>query len=218
MNNVPESRPRPRPQPGANTRPAPGPGIGDNRPGGNRPGTGANRPGIGDNRPGVNRPDWNNRPNWNRPGWNRPDWVFNRPVNINVVNVRPNWWGPRWYTSRPWRVGWYYGPSRWNWWSSSSLAWGITSLASAAIIASAINNALGSNTSTIDVSDSPYQLVFASVTPVGDQGVSFSFLFEGSAFQATADCSQGLLNNRPPVNQEEAQLINAACQVAFASF
>ncbi|MFM7311902.1 MAG: hypothetical protein ACKO0M_01835 [Cyanobium sp.] len=198
--------------------------TGGNRPGLNRPGdTAGNRPGL--NRPGdgSNRPDWNrpgsNRPNWNRPGWNRPDWVFNRRVNINTtINVRPNWWGPTWYSSRPWRWGWFYGPTTWGWWGGASLAWGISSLASAAIIASAINNAVSSNTATIDVNDSLYQLVFGTVTPVGDHGVTFSFLFQGEAFEATADCSKGLINDRPPSNPEEAQLVNAACQVAFASF
>lgn len=220
--------------------------IGGNRPGLNRPGDGSNRPewnrpGDGSNRPANNRPDWSrpgnndNRPNWsgntrpnwnsntrstwNRSGWNRPDWVFDRRVNINTtINVRPNWWGPTWYSSRPWRWGWFYGPTTWGWWGGSSLAWGVTSLASAAIIASAINNAVSSNTSTIVVNDSPYQLVFGTVTPVGANGVSFSFLFQGEAFEATADCREGLINGRRPSNPEEAQLINAACQVAFASF
>lgn len=211
--------------PGDLTRPALRPGP--NRPNWNRPGgPSLSRPDWDRpewNRPGANRPNWNrpgvNRPNWNRPGWNRPNWVINRPVNINTVNVRPGWWGPGWVGARPWRYGWYSGvPSSWGWWGGSSLVWGITSLASAAIIASAINNAVRDNTPTIDVSDSPYQLVFGSVSPVGDHDVTFSFLFEGSAFQASADCKRGLLNNRTPENPEEAQLINAACQVAYASF
>lgn len=199
VENVPAMRPRPRPYPGQMTRPALPPGS--IRPGPDRP----------------NRPAWN--PGWNRPGWNQPNWVINRPVNINTINVRPRWWGPAWVGARPWRYGWYSGvPSSWGWWGGSSLAWGITSLASAAIIASAINNAVRDNTPTVDVTNSPYQLVFGSVEPVGDHDVNFSFLFEGSAFQASADCKSGLLNNRTPENAEEAQLINAACQVAYASF
>lgn len=185
-----------------------------NRPGANRPDW--DRPGRPDwNRPG--RPDWN-RPNWNRPGWNRPNWVINRPVNIKVVSVRPGWWGPSWVRARPWRYGWYRGPASWGWWNGSSLAWGITSLAGAALIAAAINEAVRDDASTIAVAESPYQLVFGSVTPGGDHDVTFSFLFEGSAYQASADCRSGLLNGRSPENPEEAQLINAACQVAYASF
>jgi hypothetical protein len=188
-----------------------------NRPGANRPDW--NRPG----RPGGNRPDWNrpggSRPDWNRPGWNRPNWVVNRPVTINAIGVRPGWWGPGWAVSRPWTFGWFGGiPGTWGWWGPSSVAWGISSLASAAIIAAAINSAVRANSSTIPVVDSPYQLVFGSVVPVGDQSVTFSFLFEGQAFQASADCKRGLLNDRPPEQQEEAQLLNAACKVAFASF
>lgn len=217
VNTVPPTRPRP--MPGQVTRPVLPQAPGVNRPGGNRPG--GNRP--GGNRPGANRPDWNrpggNRPGWNRPGWNRPNWVINRPVNISVVNARPGWWGNGWVSARPWRYGWYTGnPGAWGWWGGSSLAWGISSLASAAIIASAINNAVQNNEPTIPVTDSPYQLLVGSVAAVGDHDVSFSFLFEGSAYQASADCRDGLLNNRSPENPEEAQLLNAACQVAYASF
>lgn len=218
VNSVPATRPRPLP--GPVTRPALPPGGGVNRPvrplppGGGRP---------EGNRPGGNRPDWNrpggNRPDWNRPGWNRPNWVVNRPVTINAIGVRPGWWGPGWAVSRPWTFGWFGGiPGTWGWWGPSSVAWGISSLASAAIIAAAINSAVRANSSTIPVVDSPYQLVFGSVVPVGDQSVTFSFLFEGQAFQASADCKRGLLNDRPPEQQEEAQLLNAACKVAFASF
>lgn len=145
--------------------------------------------------------------------------MINRPVNINTIAVRPNWWGPGWAGARPWRYGWYSGvPASWGWWGGSSLAWGITSLASAAIIASAINNAVQEENPTIDVSDSPYLLVFGSVQAVGDHDVTFSFVFEGAAYQASADCKSGLLNGRQPENPEEARLINAACQVAYASF
>ncbi|MFM7085740.1 MAG: hypothetical protein ACKOXO_01935 [Cyanobium sp.] len=140
-------------------------------------------------------------------------------MNIDTIKVRPGWWGPGWAGARPWRYGWYRGGSpTWGWWSGSSVAWGITSLASAAIIAAAINDAVRDDNATIDVSDSPYQLVYGSVNAFGDHNVSFSFVFEGSAYQASADCQSGLLNDRRPENPEEAQLINAACQVAYASF
>lgn len=243
LNNTPPGSLKPRPAP---LRPRPGMGNSFdrprpdgtkpswnrpdwNRPGGNRPDwnrPGANRPDW--NRPGTNRPDWNrpdwnrpggNRPNWNRPGWNRPDWVFVRPVQINTINVRPRWWGPGWSSARPWRYGWYNGGyDRWNWWNGSSLAWGITSLASAAIIAAAINNALQQDQPTIAVQDSPYQLVFGSVHAVNADEVVFNFLFGEASYEARANCRTGTLNGRKPQNPEEAQLMNAACQVAFSTF
>lgn len=220
VNTVPPMRPRPIPgglsRPTRPIQPLP-PGL--NRPSLSRPDLarpGLTRPGL--TRPGITRPDVI-RPSWSRPGWNRPNWIINRPVNITAINTRPRWWGSSWATNRPWRYGWYSGnPGGWGWWRGSSVAWGITSLASAAIIASAIKNAVRSNQSTIDVNDSPYQLVYGSVQAIGDHDATFSFLFEGSAYQATANCKNGLLNNRSPDNPEEAQLLNAACQVAYASF
>lgn len=228
VDRTPPGSLRPAPSP---LRPRPGSGgsfdrprpdwnrPGTNRPDWNRPGS--NRPDW--NRPGANRPDWNrpnwNRPGWNRPGWNRPNWVFNRPVQINNIYARPSWWGPSWYRSRPWRYGWYNGGyNRWNWWNSSSVAWGITSLASAAIIGAAINNALQQNQPTIAVNDSPYQLVFGSVDAVGSDEVVFTFLFGDASYEGRANCRAGTLNGRQPLNPEEAQLMNAACQVAFSTF
>jgi hypothetical protein len=190
-----------------------------NRPNWNRPGS--NRPDW--NRPGSNRPNWDrpgwDRPNWNRPGWNRPSWVFNRPVQINNIYGRPGWWGPGWSSSRPWSYGWYNGGyNRWNWWNSSSVIWGITSLASAAIIGAAINNALQQDRPTIVVKDSPYELVFGSVNAVNSDEVVFTFLMGDGSYEARANCRAGTLNGRKPVNPEEAQLMNAACQVAFSNF
>lgn len=242
VNNVPPGGVRPRPRPGDLSRPSFAPGVvspgrpGITRPvrplppGVVRPGTpGAPRP-VRPLPPGAVRPDWSRpalsrpvgslRPGWSRPGWSRPNWIINRPVNITTVGVRPRWWGSGWATSRPWRYGWYSSgtPSSWGWWAGSSLISSLSSLASAAIIASAINNAVNDNKPTVDVKDSPYELVYGSVTPVGDNGVSFSFLLDGSAYQASADCKDGLLNSRTPDNPEEVQLLNAACQVAYASF
>jgi hypothetical protein len=210
----PATRPlRPRPDRPDWNRPS------SNRPNWNRPGS--NRPDW--NRPGSNRPNWDrpgwDRPNWNRPGWNRPSWVFNRPVQINNIYGRPGWWGPGWSSSRPWSYGWYNGGyNRWNWWNSSSVIWGITSLASAAIIGAAINNALQQDRPTIVVKDSPYELVFGSVNAVNSDEVVFTFLMGDGSYEARANCRAGTLNGRQPVNPEEAQLMNAACQVAFSNF
>lgn len=211
---------------GALTRPAPGFDRGNRRPEGGwiqrvPPGSLRPRPGLGGGT--YDRPNWTRpgvgRPSWNRPGWNRPSWVFSRPVQINVINRRPRWWGSGWSRARPWRYGWYNsGYNRWRWWNDSSAAWGITSLAGAAILGAAINNALQADKPTIAVSDSPYELVYGSVTPVGSDEVSFNFLLGEESYAANANCQSGTLNGRTPVNPEEAQLMNAACQVAFSSF
>lgn len=213
VNKTPPGSLRPS-QPSVRPRPGGGGGSVDRpRPDWNRPGS--NRPDW--NRPNGNRPDWN-RPSWNRPGWNRPSWVFNRPVTINN-DRRPSWWGPSWYSSRPWGYGWYNGGyNRWSWWNSSAVIWGITSLASAAIIGAAINDALRQNQSTIVVKDSPYQLIYGSVNAINSDEVVFNFLFGDTSYEARANCRQGTLNGRQPVNPEEAQLMNATCQVAFSNF
>ena len=212
------------------TRPAPGFNRGNRRPAGGwtnrvpgnggrpirpiRPGwTRPNRP----NRPTWNRPNWN-RPNWNRPGWNRPNWILNRPVRINTIKVRPRWWGRGWRRDRPWRYGWYSnGPSRWGWWNRNAVGWGITSLASAAVIASAIDNAIDDDRPTVPVNDSPYDLVYGSVEATGEQTATFNFTLSGNAYQATADCGSGLLDGQAPDSPEEAALLNAACSVAFGA-
>lgn len=210
---------------GALSRPAPGFHRGNRRPSGGwvdrtppgslRPSPYPLRPGPGMGGINPQRP----RPDWNRPGWNRPNWMFNRPVVINNFNARPAWWGPTWPRARPWRYGWYNGGyNRWSWWNSSSLIWGITSLASAAIIGAAINDAIRQNQPTIAVKDSPYQLVYGSVRAIGSDEVVFSFLFGDTSYEARANCRAGTINGRQPMNPEEAQLMNAACQVAFSDF
>ena len=218
------------------TRPAPGFNRGNRKPGGgwvhrvpangSRPikpaWTRPNRP----NRPNrphwnrPNRPNWNrpNRPNWNRPNWNRPNWILNRPININTIKVKPKWWRSGWRRARPWRYGWYSsGPSRWSWWNRNAVGWGITSLAGAAVIASAIDNAIDNDRPTVTVDDSPYDLVYGSVEATGDQTVSFTFTLSDNAYQASADCQSGLLDGQAPDSPEEAQLLNAACEVAFGA-
>ena len=218
------SRPRPGSGSGVLIRPAPGFDRGNRRPSGGWVNTIPSRrpqlrPGLGrpilpsGTRPG--RPNWN-RPAWNRPGWNRPSWILGRPLPSYPIRSRPAWWGRGWATARPWRYGWYR-PYRWGWWSGSSTAWGITSLAAATIIAAAINEAVNNDSPTIAVTDSPYQLVYGSVAPIGSDGVRFTFLYEGESYEGRAECTSGMLNGRSPENPEEAQLLNAACQVAFGS-
>ncbi len=144
---------------------------------------------------------------------------WNRTVNINNVNLRPGWARPGWGYARPWNYGWYGGwanPS-WGWWGARAAVWGIGSLASAAIINDAVNNAINSQQTMIIVPNSNYQLLYGTVQPIGSTGVQFNVSVNGSTYQLTADCQSGLLNGTQPASAAEAELLNAACQVAFGN-
>jgi len=52
---------------------------------------------------------------------------------------------------------------------------------------------------------------------VGSYGVSFNYLVNGTQLMGAANCQQGLLNGQIPNNASQAQLLNAACQVAYGS-
>ena len=209
-------------------------GTGVTRPSGiNRPTDGLNRPGIDGTRPGtgINRPGLDNRPgiNGTRPGIGacsgrgNCNAIINRPININNVNLRPGWVGAGygWAGARPWGWGWYGGGGwygGWGWWGANAALWGLTTLTSAAIIGSAVNSAISSNTSYIAVPNSTYQLLYGSVQPQDANNISFAFTYQGQTYQANADCRNGYLNGSPPGAPAEAELMNAACQVAFGSF
>jgi hypothetical protein len=74
-----------------------------------------------------------------------------------------------------------------------------------------------SNTTYIVVPNTSYQLLHGSVQPVGSSSVSFAVTTADGTYQLTADCSNGLIDGRPPETADEAELLNAACQVAFGS-
>ena len=144
---------------------------------------------------------------------------WNRSVNINNVNVRPGWARPGWGVARPWNYGWYGGWSTptWGWWGTRAAAWGVATLATAAIINDSVNNAVSSNTTYIMVPNTNYQLLFGTVQPSGSNSVSFVMQANGNNYQLTANCNQGTINGQEPSNAEEAELLNAACQVAYGS-
>ncbi len=198
----------------------------------------SNRANIGNNGgPNINggRFDGGNRGqggNWGQAG-NRPNgnWGNGNRFNGNTVNVNRNWnrvtnvnvnagWArPGWGVARPWNAGWYGGWSSppWGWWAARTAAWGITTLATASIINNAVDNAIAANNPVIVVPDTGYQLLYGSVQPVGTNLVSFVVQANGSQYQLTADCQQGLINGQQPQTADQAQLLNAACQVAFGS-
>jgi hypothetical protein len=147
------------------------------------------------------------------------NWDTNRRVNIGNVNVNPGWARPGWGVARPWNAGWYGGwaSPTWGWWGARAATWGVASLATAAVINNAVDNAVSSNATYIVVPNTEYELLYGSVQPSGSQGVSFAVTADGSTYQLSADCNQGLLDGREPSNASEAELLNAACQVAFGS-
>jgi hypothetical protein len=144
---------------------------------------------------------------------------WNRTVNINSVNLRPGWARPGWGYARPWNYGWYGGwatPS-WGWWGARAAVWGVGALASAAIINEAVDNAINSQQTMIVVPNSNYQLLYGTVQPLGSTGVQFAVSANGNTYQLSADCQSGLLNGVQPASAAEAELLNAACQVAFGN-
>lgn len=131
----------------------------------------------------------------------------------------PGWARPGWGAARPWPVGWYGGWSspRWSWWGPSAAAWGITTLATAALINAAVDNAVARNTTYIVVPNSSYLLLYGTVRPVGSRSTTFAVVTDGDEIDLTADCDRGTLDGLVPASRAEAELLNAACQVAFGA-
>lgn len=144
---------------------------------------------------------------------------WNRAVNVNAIGVRPGWARPGWGVARPWNHGWYGGwatPS-WGWWGARAATWGVATLATASIINSAVDAAVASNQTVIVVPNTEYQLLFGTVQPTGTSTVAFDVSAAGTVYQLSADCQSGLLNGQEPNSAQEAELLNAACQVAFGT-
>ena len=93
----------------------------------------------------------------------------------------------------------------------------MATLATAAVINNAVDNAVSSNATYIVVPNTNYQLLYGTVQPSGSNSVSFVMQANGSNYQLTANCNQGTINGQEPSNAEEAELLNAACQVAYGS-
>lgn len=153
----------------------------------------------------------------------RVDRALDRGVDRAVDRARhwddhwPGWVRPGWAVARPWRTGWYGDWNRppWSWWGGRSLAWGVTSLATAAAINAAVDDAIAASRPTITVADAGYSLFVNSVSPSGEEKVTFTAATGDTRFEAQADCSKGELNGREPAGAAQAELVNAACQVAY---
>jgi hypothetical protein len=131
---------------------------------------------------------------------------------------RPSYWGSSWSSSRPWGYGWYGGSyyNSWGWWPGQAAAWGIAGLATGAVISGLVNSAVSSQDSYFVVPDTSYQLYYTTVQGSGDV-VTFQAFNGSTTVYYTANCRQGLLNGGSPRSGGEAQLLNAACQVAFGN-
>jgi len=150
-------------------------------------------------------------------GADRPQQRTTRRKAINTWDrQRSNWVNNNWVSNRPWRYGWYGGNTwnNWGWWPGRAAAWGLGSLATFAAIDSLVDSAVSNQTSYIVVPDSEYSLYYGSVVANGEQ-LRFQADDGASTVTFSADCRAGTLNGQPPRNADEAQLLNAACQVAF---
>ena len=160
--------------------------------------------------------------NWNGNLGNRSvniDRDWNREVNIGDINLNPGWARPGWGVARPWNWGWYGGwnTPTWGWWGASAAAWGIGTLATAAIINDAVNDAVSNDVTYIVVPNTGYELQYGTIQPYGNYSVSFVVTANGSSYQINADCNAGAINGRQPSSAQEAELLNAACQVAYGN-
>ena len=152
----------------------------------------------------------------------RNDRVNNRSETrrdaVNNWDRYGNGWysGSSWSNNRPWNNGWYGGSyyNNWGWYPGRAAAWGLAGMATFATIDNLVNSAQSSQVSYIDVPNSDYALYYPSVTATGDV-VSFEADNGYDTARFNANCRNGTLNGGAPLNANEAQLLNAACQVAF---
>jgi hypothetical protein len=153
--------------------------------------------------------------------WDRVDRRVDRAIDRidDWDNHWPGWVRPGWGLARPWNHGWYGGWNTppWGWWSARPVAWGLGTLATAAVINDTVNDAIAASRTTIQVPQTGYTLPHNSVQPSSDQQLSFVAGNGQTRWTMQADCRNGLLNGQTPATASQAQLLNAACQVAFGT-
>lgn len=143
-------------------------------------------------------------------GWGAPGVGLTRApaAAYGAAVYHPGWAGGGYWGARPWTTGWYgAAPLAW---------WGTAAVVGTAAVTSAVNAAAAQQTVWIVVPQTSLQLNYASVTAVGNGGVSFTYQSNGLSQAASGDCRGGLLNGVPAAG-DGAQLLNAACQVAYGS-
>jgi hypothetical protein len=104
----------------------------------------------------------------------------------------------------------------WDWWASYAPAWGAVTLSPTVVIQTSVNQAVSANRETVQVPDSDFQIFYASIQPLSEDVIEFSFEYDNEVYDAKADCKAGLLNDEPPSAIEEAELMHSACTIAFA--
>ena len=164
----------------------------------------------------ANRLGWGNR-NWNDGDWRGDRWGYHNWGNRWNGGWNNQWNNGGYWGDRPWSYGWYnWSPNTWGWWGGNAEAWGLAGLATGAVITDLVNNASDQQSPVIEVPDSNYQLNYGTVDAVGNSGANFSYSVASSPpVQGGANCQEGLLDGQVPSSAAQAQLLNAACQVAY---
>ena len=165
----------------------------------------------------INAGGWNPHGNFDNDRFNRQVNLENNFYNRNGGGWNNNWSNGGYWGSRPWGYGWYnWSPNSWGWWGSGSLGWEVAALATGAVITNLVDQASQQQSQVIEVPDSPYQLNYGSVDAVGSSGADFSYGVSGSPpVKGAVNCQAGLLDGQVPATAAQAQLLNAACQVAY---
>ena len=175
-------------------------------------------------RGGLGRQGWQGGAFAGRGGFNESNYNQNNFYNRNVEGWNSQWTNGGYWGNRPWGFGWYnWSPDSWGWWGGNSSGWGLAGLAAGAVITDLVDQAANQQSPVIDVPDSNYQLNYGSVDSVGSSGANFSYAVApppGSPIgmapiKGAANCQEGLLDGQIPSTAAQAQLLNAACQVAY---
>lgn len=143
-------------------------------------------------------------------GWGAPGAGLTRAPGAayGAAVYHPGWAAGGYWVTRPWPTGWY-GAQPLAWWPAAAAA-------SAAAITASVNAAAAQQTVWIPVLQTGLDLNYASVRAVGSAGVTFTFGSGGFTQTADGDCREGLLNGAS-AKGDSAQLLNAACLVAYGS-
>lgn len=188
-----------RPNPGGLGGPASGAGV--------RPGAGLGRPGAGLGGVGGPASGAGVRPG---AGWGAPGVGLTRAPGAayGAAVYHPGWNAGGYWAARPWPYGWY---------GTAPVAWGVAGLAAGATITAAVNSAAAAQSPVIVVPGTTYVLNYASVTGQPPSGVTFLYQGGGLSGSARGDCRKGTINGQPTSSADAAQLLNAACQVAYGA-
>ncbi|MEB3207611.1 MAG: hypothetical protein VKK63_01700 [Synechococcus sp.] len=89
-------------------------------------------------------------------------------------------------------------------------------MASAAAITNSVNAAAAQQSTVIVVPQTGLQLNYASVKAIDPDSVSFTWTNGALSQAASGNCRQGILNGAP-ATAANANLLNAACVVAYGN-